>query len=926
MLVWMACVALAILVMRLSDRVGQLDYQLRLLQQQLQSLQARLAQDQPAAPTPPESAAVAVPPEDRVFSPSPEASPAAPFPSGTDAPVLLPTPRSMTPTDWATAAADQSPVVLPPQGMTRPTADPGAKRSPESMGPADQALIQQTSLLGSVLGWFGGGNLIVRLGILVLLVGVVFLLRLAVQAFAIPIELRLALVALGGLGLTGLGLWLQARRRGYALTLQGGGVVVLYLTVFAALRIFPVLPPTLAFVLLVGLAALSALLAVWQDALALALLAFGGAYAAPLLTSTGQGNALMLFSYLLLINTALAWVAHRRTWRALNGLGALFTFGLAAFWGWNQFNPQWRWPLEGLLLAHMLLYWFIAVRYTQQLGAVVEALPVQRQQQVLRRVPLVDGGLLFGVPLLGFGLQAALIRDIPHALALSSAGWALVYLLTGVWLVRRTSSLQGRGVRLLSEGALALGSGFVALVLPLAIDPHWTALGWSVQGAGMVWLGQRQGRRWSVWLGLLLQLGSLLALLWLMVSHGGVVLMPQMVLALMLWGSAYWLRAGAGLAHWGLLLRYGVLGFAGLISLWFGQTLLEHHGGEAWTGLGDAEQLSWLLLALGSGVMLVLRWRPWAELLQTSRLAVPGTALVLLSATAASATLSVLGVGAWLALWLLQLQQLAQQDQYSRRDQAVGLGLSVLLLALLPASALSVTAPGWEPLLALWLPLLWLGAVLWKKHLPARWLDARQVQDDLLVPLMGGWLLWLCWSSLVADVTRVGGWYVPVLSLVDVSTALAMGLWWQLQRQSPHWHRGVPAVLALSGWLWLTGMINRSVHVWASVPLLLDGGWQAGGLQSSLTLGWSVLAAVLMVLGHRRQQREIWLGGAALLAVVLLKLLLVDLSNVTALARVVSFMGAGGLMLLIGYLAPLPPARTAVQSADAVEKAGPADD
>ena len=63
-------------------------------------------------------------------------------------------------------------------------------------------------------------------------------------------------MALGGLGLTGLGLWLQARRRGYALTLQGGGVVVLYLTVFAALRIFPVLPPTLAFVLLVGLALL----------------------------------------------------------------------------------------------------------------------------------------------------------------------------------------------------------------------------------------------------------------------------------------------------------------------------------------------------------------------------------------------------------------------------------------------------------------------------------------------------------------------------------------------------------------------------------------------------------------------------------------------------------------------------------------------
>ena len=47
---------------------------------------------------------------------------------------------------------------------------------------------------------------------------------------------------------------------------------------------------------------------------------------------------------------------------------------------------------------------------------------------------------------------------------------------------------------------------------------------------------------------------------------------------------------------------------------------------------------------------------------------------------------------------------------------------------------------------------------------------------------------------------------------------------------------------------------------------------------------------------------------ALLLAGVVLKLLLVDLGHTSALQRVVSFLGVGVLMLVIGYVAPLPPA------------------
>ena len=280
------------------------------------------------------------------------------------------------PADWPFTQGNQAQPQTPASAQMPPpirspmvTTSPTKTRQTTMLEPDEQSLSVVTSVWQSLMQWFTGGNLIVRIGVLVLLVGVVLLLRLANDYLDVPIELRLALVAAGGVALTGLGVYLRERRRGYALSVQGAGLATLYLTLFAAFRLYQLLPSSLTFALLAVLAAISAALAVRQDALPLALLAFGGAFLAPILTSTHSGNVVGLFSYYLLLNVAMAWIAHYRTWKVLNLLGATVTFGLAGFWGWQQFNPALRWPLEGLLLAHLALYVFMAVRYSQQLVA-----------------------------------------------------------------------------------------------------------------------------------------------------------------------------------------------------------------------------------------------------------------------------------------------------------------------------------------------------------------------------------------------------------------------------------------------------------------------------------------------------------------------------------------------------------------------------
>jgi uncharacterized membrane protein len=68
-----------------------------------------------------------------------------------------------------------------------------------------------------------------------------------------------------------------------------------------------------------------------------------------------------------------------------------------------------------------------------------------------------------------------------------------------------------------------------------------------------------------------------------------------------------------------------------------------------------------------------------------------------------------------------------------------------------------------------------------------------------------------------------------------------------------------------------------------------------------------------MVVATRRAIRPVWICGAALMGAVVVKLFVVDLSGIGTLERIVSFLGVGVLMLLIGYLSPVPP-RTVLAS------------
>src|SRR5690606_9820684 len=114
--------------------------------------------------------------------------------------------------------------------------------------------------------WFTDGNVPVKIGMLVLFAGVAALLKHASDQgwLRLPIELRLAGVALAAIGALAFGWRQRIARHGFGLVLQGGAIGILLLVVFAAFRLYHLLPAGAAFALMLVLVAGAGLLAVLQ--------------------------------------------------------------------------------------------------------------------------------------------------------------------------------------------------------------------------------------------------------------------------------------------------------------------------------------------------------------------------------------------------------------------------------------------------------------------------------------------------------------------------------------------------------------------------------------------------------------------------------------------------------------------------------------
>ena len=764
--------------------------------------------------------------------------------------------------------------------------------------------VEQPSAFGGMVStlvrWFMQGNPMAKLGILLLFLGLSFLLRYTVEHALFPLELRLATAALFAIGLLAVGWRLRHKQPVYALILQGGATGVLYLTVFGAFRLWQMLPMTLAFALLVVICAASVGLAILQKALSLAMLASLGGYLAPLLLSTGGGSHVALFSFYLLLSIGILAISIWQHWRELNLLGLLFTFGVGGLWGLDGYRPDYYLSCQLFLIANTIIFGVLSV-----------ALSLRAQEKGKQ---IIDGVLLFAPLLVGFGMQYAITRHMEYGPALSALGYGGFYL-TLAWLALRRYPSLGRPLVL---AALALGGAFTTLAIPLALSARWTAMAWSLEGLGILWLGvQQQQRR---------------------MSYSGTALL---VLAV---GSALWAQAN-GTTPLSLMLIFAVLSLSWLVAAWLWRNL---HAQGSWALLTGG-LLFWMVALIGAsqlalnkdsqivfGVLATLAASAWCWRTVAARLA-----------------WRELDASKWL-LWPMMMivlcYQISQQQIFSAGWQnlawCIALPAAAALLwrdggSLPPRiSMLTHLSLFWMILLALAMELFW-----FTQDLP--W--GMSAWAGGLMMAAGGGLIFLVseavhrqiwpfrvWPALYASQAMIpvavllaclltltnlhdgvvyGQTYLPFINPLEEGAAFALlglAIFYRVSlRYFPvqlsvcrPWP--VIALLALSFW-WLNGVLLRALAWYGEVAWSIEALWHSRLVQTTFALVWTLVALAVMLRATRRFSRREWLCGAVLLGVVIVKLMLVDSARGGGLARAVAFIGVAILVLIVGYFSPLPP-------------------
>jgi Predicted membrane protein (DUF2339) len=723
-----------------------------------------------------------------------------------------------------------------------------------------------------LIAWLTGGNWPAKIGGGLLVVGVGSLLRYALINFDVAPSLKLGVgvLAAAALGLAATLTRIGSAKRAVSLALGGAAFGVAYLTAYSAFALFHYVPSVTG----IGLLALTAIgagvYAVTRSALSLAMLAMVGAFLAPAFAVDNPGPT-VVYGYYIAASLLTLVMVTARGWRPLIHLSFLFTLAGGVFFAWTSryYSAEHANVMLPVLLA------LAAVHLTMPLA----------ERRATRGVFIERLDLIYLLLLPAVAAFSAVIIA-PSRISLSNELVALA----AIWAI--AASYLG----LAKRDGFALHTILAALLLGLGVAARYRNLPWELLtlafSVGSLWLAARRStsaRLHNALAGLVPITGML---------HVASSLSPVPGSAVFANGRFVERLIGAAL-----------LILAGYICRTIRQSL---------DTLLISVGIGWALIAVGSELV---RWdlvsvalvTHWVLLAVTIALALIATRSVAISNALVIVPLGVLITAAWAAI--------SAPLGVSGASMVLA-PLVLLMLAMRRAGPDSATHAG-RLLAAVLSPL---AAGIWATHVGS--LISIEAPQFALSLAAGAALLVLVVGHYASR--RSSDWYGTFAEMCAYAFAAALlGSTLLLIGRSP-WAVALEC-LAFVGLLWTAFSTHDKVGrlPWLipasaiGLALLLQTNllrwlgpegelhiWDVAHMRSPtlLSLLWAAMGGTLTVWGRRQLSRPLWIAGATLLVAAAVKLVLLDFSSLGQLTNIFAVIAAGVVFMLVGWLAPMPPA------------------
>lgn len=325
-----------------------------------------------------------------------------------------------------------------------------------------------------------GENLANKIGIAVLVLGISFFIKYAIDKNWVHEGGRVIIGLVCGAILIGLAHRIRNKYRAFSSVLVGGGLSVFYFSIAFAFHQYHLISQQTAFLCMVIIAGFGVVLSLLYDRLELSVLATIGGFITPFLVSTGEYNYIALFTYLAILNSGLMVLAWFKRWPAINFIALFFTIIIYGGWlidgNWYRYNQA---------LPYKPAFLFATIFYLQFVTMnIIHNLRMKRTFKSLDFIVLLSVNFLYyaaGMVILDAvdktkyqGLFTALLAVFNFLLFISfskkkSIDKNFIFLLTGLTLT------------------------FISLFAPVQLHANYITLFWAAEMVVLFWLFSRSG-------------------------------------------------------------------------------------------------------------------------------------------------------------------------------------------------------------------------------------------------------------------------------------------------------------------------------------------------------------------------------------------------------------------------------------------------
>jgi len=332
---------------------------------------------------------------------------------------------------------------------------------------------QEANLMGmreeQVAGvWFN------RLGIVAVLLSVSFFIKWSFDNHFIGEMGRIVIGIVFGLVFLGGGEYFQKRKFPlYGQGFTGGGIAILYFSIYAAFTFYHLISQPIAFILMILITLAASLLAVRYDAKVIGIIGVVGGFATPMLLGNGRNNHVALFTYIAILDIGVLLIAYYKRWTIFNNLTFVFTylsFLIGRSFHYTSYTAQ---GFDLVSFSYLTLFFLIYLGISFIRGL--------RQQESFNRsdisLILLNASVYFA---LSYGL---LIKYIPNWIGFWAVLLGAGYLLLGLFIYRRYADNPN-----LSRTLLTVAAGFMTVAIPMQIQGYWISMAWAVEAVVVFYL------------------------------------------------------------------------------------------------------------------------------------------------------------------------------------------------------------------------------------------------------------------------------------------------------------------------------------------------------------------------------------------------------------------------------------------------------